>query len=96
MWTWEWAREPGEGGERQGGGSGEARGSICAFQPATLPSSLRTSRPLPPSLQDPGAGTKFLAPEKLRGVGAVLLNAHGRRFVNELATRDVVSEAIAA
>ncbi len=39
---------------------------------------------------DPDAKTKFLAPEKLRGVGGVLVDEHGRRFVNELATRDVV------
>eukprot|EP00887_Chlorella_sp_A99_P002099 scaffold21.g2099.t1 len=43
---------------------------------------------------DLAAGTKFLAPEKLRGVGAVLLNPSGRRFVDELTTRDRVSKAI--
>ena len=43
---------------------------------------------------DPTSQTKFLAPEKLRGVGGVLLNSQGRRFVNELATRDIVSTAI--
>ena len=37
--------------------------------------------------------TKFLAPEKLRGVGGVLLSPEGRRYVNELTTRDLVSEA---
>jgi flavocytochrome c len=37
---------------------------------------------------------KFLAPEKLRGVGGILLNSKGQRFVNELSTRDVVSSAI--
>jgi len=35
-----------------------------------------------------------LAPEKLRGVGGILLDNHGRRFVNELATRDIVATAI--
>ena len=40
---------------------------------------------------NPGAGTKFLAPEKLRGMGAVLLDARGQRFVDELTTRDKVA-----
>ncbi|KDO27846.1 hypothetical protein SPRG_07119 [Saprolegnia parasitica CBS 223.65] len=38
--------------------------------------------------------TRFLAPEALRGAGGLLFNTDGRRFVNELATRKVVSEAI--
>jgi len=42
--------------------------------------------------KDPDAGTKFLAPEKLRGVGGVLLNKDGKRFVNELARRDHVTD----
>lgn len=41
----------------------------------------------------PEAGTKFLAAEKLRGVGAVLLNSQGQRFVDELTTRDKVAQA---
>eukprot|EP00798_Chlamydomonas_sp_ICE-L_P019452 gene19452-26114_t len=44
--------------------------------------------------KDPDAGTKFLAPEKLRGVGGILLTAEGHRFVDELSTRDVVSGAM--
>jgi flavocytochrome c len=43
---------------------------------------------------DPNSQVKFLAPEKLRGVGGILLNSKGQRFVNELSTRDVVSSAI--
>eukprot|EP00882_Tetradesmus_deserticola_P008144 GHRQ01008580.1.p2 GENE.GHRQ01008580.1~~GHRQ01008580.1.p2 ORF type:complete len:189 (+),score=60.81 GHRQ01008580.1:856-1422(+) len=43
---------------------------------------------------DPAAGTKWLAPEKLRGCGAILLNSSGRRFVDELATRDEVTAAL--
>jgi hypothetical protein len=36
---------------------------------------------------------QFLAPEKLRGVGGILLRKQdGRRLVNELATRDVVAK----
>ena len=45
---------------------------------------------------NPSSGTKFLAPEALRGSGAILLNKKGRRFVNELDTRDKVSSAILA
>lgn len=37
---------------------------------------------------------QFLAPEKLRGVGGVLINSLGRRFVNELTTRDAVVGAM--
>ena len=39
---------------------------------------------------------QWLAPEKLRGCGAVLLHPSGGRFVNELATRDRVASAITA
>jgi len=45
-------------------------------------------------LADPFNPTKFLAPEALRGYGGILLNSQGQRFVNELTTRDLVSEAI--
>mmetsp|Transcript_36138 Transcript_36138/g.144470 ORF Transcript_36138/g.144470 Transcript_36138/m.144470 type:complete len:603 (-) Transcript_36138:416-2224(-) len=43
---------------------------------------------------DPFATTNFLAPESLRGTGGILVNGEGRRFVNELAPRDVVTNAI--
>eukprot|EP00193_Tetraselmis_chui_P010152 CAMPEP_0177789310 /NCGR_PEP_ID=MMETSP0491_2-20121128/22671_1 /TAXON_ID=63592 /ORGANISM="Tetraselmis chuii, Strain PLY429" /LENGTH=181 /DNA_ID=CAMNT_0019311145 /DNA_START=155 /DNA_END=697 /DNA_ORIENTATION=- len=43
---------------------------------------------------NPDAGTKFLGPERLRGVGGILVNASGKRFVNELERRDTVTEAI--
>ncbi|KAM3164251.1 Fumarate reductase [Lachancea thermotolerans] len=40
-------------------------------------------------------GWKFLAAEALRGLGGILVNpTTGRRFVNELSTRDLVTEAI--
>lgn len=45
-------------------------------------------------LSDPFNPTKFLAPEALRGYGGILLNSQGKRFINELTTRDVVSNAI--
>lgn len=40
---------------------------------------------------DPNSKVKFLAAEALRGVGGLLLNGKGERFVNEMATRDHVS-----
>lgn len=42
----------------------------------------------------PDARTKFLAPEALRGSGAILVNDKGKRFVDELGTRDKVTAAI--
>ncbi|AET39033.1 fumarate reductase Ecym_3562 [Eremothecium cymbalariae DBVPG len=45
--------------------------------------------------KDRMSNNKFLAPEALRGNGAILLNpVTGKRFVNELATRDEVTKAI--
>jgi flavocytochrome c len=43
---------------------------------------------------DLNSQVKFLAPEKLRGVGGILLNSRAQRFVNELSKRDIVSSAI--
>ena len=37
---------------------------------------------------------KILAPELLRGVGGILINQKGKRFCNELGTRDYVSQKI--
>lgn len=45
--------------------------------------------------KDPTSRWKFLAAESLRGIGGILLNTDKyERFVNELTTRDRVSEAI--
>ncbi|KAK5134390.1 hypothetical protein LTR08_006570 [Meristemomyces frigidus] len=41
--------------------------------------------------KDPGAKTKFLAAEALRGEGGLLLNNKGQRFTDELEHRDYVS-----
>ena len=41
--------------------------------------------------EDEGADTKTLAAELLRGAGGILLNRSGKRFANELGTRDYVS-----
>jgi flavocytochrome c len=38
--------------------------------------------------------TRFLCPERMRGVGGILVNEQGKRFVNELGKRDDVSSAI--
>ncbi|KAF1775721.1 Succinate dehydrogenase/fumarate reductase flavoprotein, catalytic domain [Phytophthora cactorum] len=46
--------------------------------------------------KDREASTRFLAPEAIRGSGAVLLNKNGKRFVDELTTRDKASDAILA
>ncbi|KAI0396316.1 flavocytochrome c [Xylariaceae sp. FL0594] len=46
--------------------------------------------------KDPTATYKFLAAEALRGEGGILLSSEGRRFVNEMERRDVVSGAIMA
>lgn len=50
------------------------------------PTSLYTGRP----------GRAFLISESARGEGAILLNAEGKRFTDELQPRDVVSAAIKA
>jgi len=44
--------------------------------------------------RDPGNHTKYLGPEALRGSGGILLDQQGRRFVNELDLRSVVSQHI--
>ena len=41
--------------------------------------------------EDPENTSKVLAAEVLRGVGGLLWNKHGKRFCNELGTRDYVS-----
>lgn len=46
--------------------------------------------------KDRDAKQKFLAPEAIRGSGALLVNMEGKRFVNELTTRNHVSQAILA
>lgn len=44
--------------------------------------------------KDPAVRYKFLAAEALRGEGGILLSDEDKRFVNELDTREKVSEAI--
>ena len=48
----------------------------------------------PTTLYTQKSGREFLISESVRGEGAVLLNAKGERFVNELLPRDVVTKAI--
>ena len=40
------------------------------------------------------AGTNILVTEAMRGAGAIMVNREGKRFINELSTRDVASAAI--
>lgn len=48
----------------------------------------------PTTLYSKKRGRRFLISESVRGEGAILLNAAGERFVNELLPRDVVAAAI--
>ena len=48
----------------------------------------------PTTLYSKKDGREFLISESVRGEGAILLNAKGERFVNELLPRDVVAGAI--
>lgn len=41
---------------------------------------------------NPDAKTKFLAAEALRGVGGLIIDGQGNRFVNEIDRRDAVTE----
>lgn len=63
--------------------------------PSAVPSHIPlppTPRPHPHPTSTPHPPPQFLAPEKLRGVGGILLNRKGRRFVDELSTRDRVTK----
>lgn len=44
--------------------------------------------------KEPNAPSKFLAPEALRGCGAILLDSNGKRFANELGRRDYLTGQI--
>ncbi len=48
----------------------------------------------PTTLYTKSSGREFLISESVRGEGAILLNAKGERFVDELQPRDVVANAI--
>ncbi|MGN0482824.1 MAG: L-aspartate oxidase [Lachnospiraceae bacterium] len=48
----------------------------------------------PTTLYSSKPGRRFLISESVRGEGAVLLDKHGKRFVNELLPRDVVTKEI--
>ena len=50
----------------------------------------------PTSLYTPNPDRSFLISESCRGEGAILLDAHGERFCDELQPRDVVTAAIYA
>ena len=67
-------------------GESAGRSCVCEDRGACGP------RTRPPATPPPSPARQFLAPEKLRGVGGILLNAQGRRFVDELTTRDKVAQ----
>ncbi|MEA4973011.1 L-aspartate oxidase [bioreactor metagenome] len=48
----------------------------------------------PTTLFSKKSGRSFLISEAVRGEGAILLNAEGKRFIDELQPRDIVSDAI--
>ncbi|MDY3766004.1 MAG: L-aspartate oxidase [Lachnospiraceae bacterium] len=48
----------------------------------------------PTTLYSKRPGRRFLISESVRGEGAILLDKHGNRFVDELLARNVVTEAI--
>ncbi len=48
----------------------------------------------PTTLYSEKPGRRFLISESVRGEGAILLGKDGKRFINELLPRDVVTEAI--
>ncbi|MDP4118271.1 MAG: L-aspartate oxidase [Bacillota bacterium] len=48
----------------------------------------------PTTLYSEKQGRRFLISESVRGEGAVLLDKNGKRFVNELLPRDIVTQAI--
>jgi L-aspartate oxidase len=48
----------------------------------------------PTTLYSEKQGRRFLISESLRGEGAILLDARGERFVNELLPRDLLTKAI--
>jgi L-aspartate oxidase len=68
------------------------QGIVMAHRAGATVADLELVQFHPTVLADNG----LLLTEALRGEGAVLLDAEGRRFVNELAPRDEVARAIAA
>jgi L-aspartate oxidase len=70
-----------------------ADGVAMALRAGAVVSDLEFYQFHPTSLAAPG---NFLVSEAVRGEGAVLLDADGNRFTEELAPRDVVARAIAA
>lgn len=71
-------------------------GDACyiAQEQALRWSTWTTCRSHPTGLFSPQPGRTFLISESCRGEGAILLNAAGERFTDELQPRDVVAAAI--
>ena len=60
-----------------------------AFAPFVADTKAKATEATPSS-----TSSAFLAPERLRGVGGILLDGEGRRFFDELARRDAVAAAV--
>jgi L-aspartate oxidase len=86
------ARERGELSTNHPGATGEATGIASELGAQTR--DLDALQYHPNGGAWPRSVQGYSIPETTRAYGAVLLNAHGERFVDELSPRDVVSEAI--
>jgi fumarate reductase flavoprotein subunit len=80
-------------------------GMATSNQPGATGDGIRLAEALGVELRDMdqiqihptlGAGTNILVSEASRGAGAIMVNREGKRFVNELTTRDAASAAILA
>ena len=93
--------------QRQQGAGGkycpQCEGMATSDQPGATGDGLLLAEPLGVEFRDMdqvqihpslGAGTNILVSEATRGAGAIMVNREGKRFVNELTTRDAASAAI--
>jgi fumarate reductase flavoprotein subunit len=80
-------------------------GMATSNQPGATGDGIRLAEALGAELRDMdqvqihpslAAGTNILVSEASRGAGAIMVNREGKRFINELTTRDAASAAIMA
>jgi len=71
-----------------------ADGLVMAYRAGANLLYMDASQFHPTGVAHPEQGLGLLVTEKVRGLGAQLVNREGNRFINELETRDVVSSAI--
>jgi L-aspartate oxidase len=69
-------------------------GLLLAFSAGAALADLEFMQFHPTAVAAPDGGDGFLVTEAVRGEGALLLDASGQRFVNELAPRDEVARAV--